>query len=176
MSPPEPRADSRQAAVIDVGSNSVRLVIYRLEGRAIWTVYNEKALAGLGRDMADTGRLSPEGVEVAVGALRRFRAILQDWAPDDVIAVATAAVREAEDGPAFAEFIRTELGLPLRVLTGEEEAYFAAAGVLAGHPAARGLVGDLGGSSLELVRLARTVPPPGSPSPSAPSPWGRRVP
>ena len=77
MSPPEPRADSRQAAVIDVGSNSVRLVIYRLEGRAIWTVYNEKALAGLGRDMADTGRLSPEGVEVAVGALEpRFYAAL----------------------------------------------------------------------------------------------------
>jgi exopolyphosphatase/guanosine-5'-triphosphate,3'-diphosphate pyrophosphatase len=168
MSPPEPRADSRQAAVIDVGSNSVRLVIYRLEGRAIWTVYNEKALAGLGRDMADTGRLSPEGVEVAVGALRRFRAILQDWAPDDVIAVATAAVREAEDGPAFAEFIRTELGLPLRVLTGEEEAYFAAAGVLAGHPAARGLVGDLGGSSLELVRVGPDGPAPGITLPLGP--------
>ncbi|MDP1643605.1 MAG: Ppx/GppA phosphatase family protein [Phenylobacterium sp.] len=168
MSPPEPRADSRQAAVIDVGSNSVRLVIYRLEGRAIWTVYNEKALAGLGRDMADTGRLSPEGVEVAVGALRRFRAILQDWAPDDIIAVATAAVREAEDGPAFAEFIRAELGLPLRVLTGEEEAYFAAAGVLAGHPVARGLVGDLGGSSLELVRVGPDGPAPGITLPLGP--------
>ncbi|MGQ3016788.1 Ppx/GppA phosphatase family protein [Phenylobacterium sp.] len=168
MSPPEPRADSRQAAVIDVGSNSVRLVIYRLEGRAIWTVYNEKALAGLGRDMADTGRLSPEGVEVAVGALRRFRAILQDWAPDDVIAVATAAVREAEDGPAFADFIRAELGLPLRVLSGEEEAYFAAAGVLAGHPAARGLVGDLGGSSLELVRVGADGPAPGITLPLGP--------
>ena len=67
-----PRADSRaeprQAAVIDVGSNSVRLVIYRLDGRAIWTVYNEKALAGLGRDLPATGRLSPEGVEVALTA------------------------------------------------------------------------------------------------------------
>ncbi len=168
MSPPEPRADSRQAAVIDVGSNSVRLVIYRLEGRAIWTVYNEKALAGLGRDMADTGRLSPEGVEVAVGALRRFRAIMQDWAPDDVIAVATAAVREAEDGPAFAEFVRAELGLPLLVLSGEEEAYFAAAGVLAGHPAARGLVGDLGGSSLELVRVGPRGPAPGITLPLGP--------
>ena len=56
-------AGVRQAAVIDIGSNSVRLVIYRLEGRAIWTVYNEKALAGLGRDLTVTGRLSPEGVE-----------------------------------------------------------------------------------------------------------------
>lgn len=168
MSPHEPRPDSRQAAVIDVGSNSVRLVIYRLEGRAIWTVYNEKALAGLGRDMAETGRLSPEGVEVALGALRRFRAILQDWAPDDIIAVATAAVREAEDGPAFAEHVRQDLGLPLRVLTGEEEAYFAAAGVLAGHPAASGLVGDLGGSSLELVRIGPDGPSPGITLPLGP--------
>jgi exopolyphosphatase / guanosine-5'-triphosphate,3'-diphosphate pyrophosphatase len=168
MSPPEPRPDSRQAAVIDVGSNSVRLVIYRLEGRAIWTVYNEKALAGLGRDMAETGRLSPEGVEVALGALRRFRAILQDWAPDDIIAVATAAVREAEDGPAFADHVRQDLGLPLRVLSGEEEAYFAAAGVLAGHPAASGLVGDLGGSSLELVRIGPDGPAPGITLPMGP--------
>ncbi|MFT4936138.1 MAG: exopolyphosphatase/guanosine-5'-triphosphate,3'-diphosphate pyrophosphatase [Pseudoalteromonas distincta] len=168
MSPPEPRPDSRQAAVIDVGSNSVRLVIYRLEGRAIWTVYNEKALAGLGRDMAETGCLSPEGVEVALGALRRFRAILQDWAPDDIIAVATAAVREAEDGPAFADHVRQDLGLPLRVLSGEEEAYFAAAGVLAGHPAASGLVGDLGGSSLELVRIGPDGPAPGITLPMGP--------
>ncbi|MDP1874621.1 Ppx/GppA phosphatase family protein [Phenylobacterium sp.] len=168
MSPPEPRSDSRQAAVIDVGSNSVRLVIYRLEGRAIWTVYNEKALAGLGRDMADTGRLAPDGIEVALGALRRFRAILQDWAPDDVIAVATAAVREAEDGPAFADHVRAELGLPLRVLSGEEEAYFAAAGVLAGHPAAQGLVGDLGGSSLELVKVGPDGPAPGLTLPLGP--------
>lgn len=168
MPPPEPRAESRQAAVIDVGSNSVRLVIYRLEGRAIWTVYNEKALAGLGRDMAQTRRLSPDGVEVALGALRRFRAILQDWDGDDIIAVATAAVREAADGPAFAEHVRRELGLPLRVLSGEEEAYFAAAGVLAGHPAARGLVGDLGGSSLELVRIGPDGPATGITLPLGP--------
>src|ERR1700753_1037681 len=95
------RPDSRQAAVIDVGSNSVRLVIYRLDGRAIWTVYNEKALAGLGRDLPATGRLSPEGVEVAITALRRFRALLDGWTADDVITVATAAVRDAADGPMF---------------------------------------------------------------------------
>ena len=168
MPHPEPRPDSRQAAVIDVGSNSVRLVIYRLEGRAIWTVYNEKSLAGLGRDMAETGRLAQDGIEVAVGALRRFRAILQDWAPDDVIAVATAAVREAMDGPDFAEFVRTELGLPLRVLTGEEEAHYAAAGVLAGQPSAQGLVGDLGGSSLELIRVGPDGPAPGITLPLGP--------
>ena len=91
------RPDSRQAAVIDVGSNSVRLVIYRLDGRAIWTVYNEKALAGLGRDLPSTGRLSPEGVETALAAIRRFRTLLDGWRAEEVTAAATAAVREAAE-------------------------------------------------------------------------------
>jgi len=151
--PGDSRPESRQAAVIDVGSNSVRLVIYRLDGRAIWTVFNEKALAGLGRDLPATGRLSPEGVEVALTAVRRFRALLDGWRAEDVTAAATAAVREAADGPAFLKRIRAETGLSVRVLTGEEEARYAALGVLAGQPDAEGVAGDLGGSSLELVRL-----------------------
>ena len=156
-----PRGDSgpssRQAAVIDVGSNSVRLVIYRLDGRAIWTVYNEKALAGLGRDLPTTGRLSPEGVEIALTAIRRFRALLDGWRAEDVTAAATAAVRDAADGPAFLRRIREETGLPVRILSGDEEARYAALGVLAGQPDAAGVVGDLGGSSLELVRLGEAL-------------------
>jgi exopolyphosphatase/guanosine-5'-triphosphate,3'-diphosphate pyrophosphatase len=147
-------AESRLSAVIDVGSNSVRLVIYRLDGRAIWTLYNEKALAGLGRDLPATGRLSQQGVETALTAIRRFRALLDGWRAEDVTAAATAAVREAADGPAFLKRIGDETGLQVRLLTGEEEARYAAMGVLAGQPNARGLVGDLGGSSLELIRLA----------------------
>src|SRR5512146_2513357 len=147
------QAESRQAAVIDIGSNSVRLVIYRLDGRAIWTVYNEKSLAGLGRDLPATGRLSHEGVDTALTALRRFRALLDGWSADDAHVVATAAVREAADGPMFMKRVREETGLPVRLLTGEEEARYAALGVIAGQPDAQGVVGDLGGSSLELVRL-----------------------
>ncbi|HEY8005004.1 MAG TPA: Ppx/GppA phosphatase family protein [Phenylobacterium sp.] len=161
-------APSRQAAVIDVGSNSVRLVIYRLDGRAIWTVYNEKALAGLGRDLPTTGRLSPEGVEVALAAIRRFRAVLDGWRSEDVTAAATAAVREAADGPAFLKRIREETGLVVRVLSGEEEARFAALGVIAGQPDAEGVVGDLGGSSLELVRLNGAAPDDGATLPLGP--------
>lgn len=161
-------APSRQAAVIDVGSNSVRLVIYRLDGRAIWTVFNEKALAGLGRDLPTTGRLSPEGVEVALAALRRFRAVLDGWRGEAVTAAATAAVREAADGPAFLKRVREETGLAVRVLSGEEEARFAALGVIAGQPDAEGLVGDLGGSSLELVRLDGAAPDDGVSLPLGP--------
>jgi exopolyphosphatase/guanosine-5'-triphosphate,3'-diphosphate pyrophosphatase len=141
------------AAVIDVGSNSVRLVLYRIEGRAVWTVFNEKILAGLGRDLAVTGRLSGDGVDAAMAALRRFAALVAAAKPDRVFAVATAAARDAEDGPAFCRRVRSETGLDLRVLTGGEEARYAALGVLAGAPESTGLAGDLGGASLELVRL-----------------------
>ncbi len=162
------RAETRQAAVIDVGSNSVRLVIYRLDGRSIWTLYNEKALAGLGRDLPVTGRLSPQGVETALIAIRRFRALLDGWRAEDVTAAATAAVREAADGPAFLKRIRDETGLVVRVLSGEEEARYGALGVVAGEPNAEGVVGDLGGSSLELVRLSGQNPEGGTTLPLGP--------
>ena len=146
-------AEIRHAAVIDIGSNSIRLVVYRLEGRAIWTVYNEKAQAGLGRDLQTTGRLSPEGVETAMAVLRRFRVLLQGWSSRETFVVATAAVREARDSRAFLRAVEDETGISVRVLSGEEEARYGALGVIAGQADASGVAGDLGGSSLELVRL-----------------------
>ncbi len=143
-----------EAAVIDIGSNSVRLVIYRLEGRAIWTVFNEKVLAGLGQGVATRGHLSPEGVLEARAALRRFKAVLDEIRPEAVYTAATAAVREATDGAAFLDQVREDIGLPIRVVSGEDEARYAALGVLAGMPDADGLVGDMGGSSLELIRVS----------------------
>ena len=145
----------RDVAAIDIGSNSVRLVLYRLEGRAIWTVFNEKVLAGLGRDLAETGRLSVEGTRQALTALKRFAAVIDGLQPAHTFVAATAAVREAEDGPDFCGRVAAETGLRIRVLSGEEEARYAALGVLAGIPHADGVVGDLGGSSLELVRLTQ---------------------
>ena len=149
---------TRDVAVIDVGSNSIRLVLYRVEGRAIWTVFNEKVLAGLGRDMAQTGRLAPDGVAAALGALRRFRAVLDGVRPDEVFTAATAAVRDASDRLDFIGRVRGETGFKLRVLSGEDEARLAALGVAAGAPGATGVVGDLGGSSLELTRLNAGAP------------------
>ncbi len=149
---------ARDVAVIDVGSNSIRLVLYRVEGRAIWTVFNEKVLAGLGRDLAHTGRLAPDGVTAALGALRRFRAVLDGLRPDEVFTAATAAVRDASDRLDFIGRVRGETGFRLRVLSGEDEARLAALGVAAGAPGSSGVVGDLGGSSLELTRLDAGVP------------------
>lgn len=146
----------RDAAVIDIGSNSVRLVVYRLEGRAIWTVFNEKVLAGLGRDLPKTGRLAPDGVVQTLQALKRFRAVLEAVNPAETFVVATAAAREAKDGEDFIARVRAETGFTVRVLSGEEEAHYAAVGVLAGAPDATGVVGDLGGASLELIHLSAT--------------------
>ena len=98
----------KDVAVIDVGSNSIRLVLYRVQGRAIWTVFNEKVLAGLGRDMPRTGRLAPEGVAAALGALRRFRAVLDGVRPHEILTAATAAVRDAADRLDFVGRVRGE--------------------------------------------------------------------
>lgn len=165
---PLARPQARQAAVIDVGSNSVRLVIYRVDGRALWTVYNEKVVAGLGKDLPATGRLSPEGVEAAIAAIRRFRVVLDGWRADEVTTAATAAVRDAADGRAFLARVKAETGLEVRILSGEEEAHYAALGVVAGDPRAKGVVGDLGGSSLELIRLNGAGPVEGATLPLGP--------
>lgn len=145
--------EAEDVAVIDVGSNSVRLVLYRVEGRAIWTVYNERVLAGLGREVTRTRRLSPEGVNTALAALRRFRAVLDGSPVNRLHTAATAAVREASDGAAFVARVREDTGLAIEVLSGEAEARASALGVLAGAPGSTGVVGDLGGSSLELTRI-----------------------
>ncbi len=140
-------------AVIDIGSNSVRLVIYRVEGRSIWPVFNEKVLAGLGRNLRTTRTLHPDGIKETLIALRRFKAVLESYELERTHVVATAAIREASDGPAFAETIHEVTGFNVRTLSGAEEAYFSAQGVHCGHLDAKGVVGDLGGSSLELINL-----------------------
>ena len=166
----------RDAAVIDIGSNSIRLVLYRLDGRAIWTVFNEKVLAGLGRDLPATGRLSPPGVKAARSALRRFRAVLDSVQPSALFVTATAAVREARDGPDFIRSVKKETGFEVRVLSGEEEARLSALGVVAGIPGASGVAGDLGGFSLELVRLKGGEPGEGATLPLGPFALGGEQP
>ena len=149
----EPQLKGRDVAVIDVGSNSIRLVQFRVEGRVLWPVFNEKTMAGLGKGASDTGRLNPEGVEAALRTLLRFTRLLDAKGVTTRGVVATAAVRECEDGPDFVERVRRETGLVIDVLSGEEEGRYSSLGVLAGVGDAYGVAGDLGGSSLELTRL-----------------------
>ncbi len=147
------KARLKRIGVIDVGSNSVRLVVFDGMARSPAYFYNEKVLCGLGAGLSDTGRLSPEGWERARAALHRFAALASRMELSGMIAVATAAVREAEDGPAFCDQIERETGLQLHVASGSEEARLAAQGVFLGWPDAEGLVCDMGGASMELARV-----------------------
>ncbi len=139
-------------AIIDIGSNTVRLVIYGGPPRAPVVLLNEKVSAKLGRGMAETGKLSKKAQEVALRALARYVALLRLKAVTRVEAVATAAVRDAANGGEFLDKVRG-LGLAPRLLSGEEEALTSASGVLGAFPGAHGLVADLGGGSLELVAV-----------------------
>lgn len=145
--------DRRPVAVIDIGSNSVRLVVYEGIARSPTVLFNEKMLAGLGKGIALTGKLDPAAVERALGEFRRFKALSGQARADDIHVIATAAAREAENGPLFIASAEEILGVKIRVLTGREEAYYAALGVMAGFHHPDGIAGDLGGGSLELVDI-----------------------
>jgi exopolyphosphatase/guanosine-5'-triphosphate,3'-diphosphate pyrophosphatase len=140
-------------AIIDIGSNSVRLVVYAGPARIPSAIFNEKVMAGLGKNVAATGRLGDEPQERALAALRRFRILTRQMGVTRTRVVATAAVREAENGDAFMARVR-EIGFEPELLSGEEEGIMAGQGVLSGIPDADGIVGDLGGGSLELVDIA----------------------
>jgi len=153
--PRKPAADDGAFAVVDIGSNSVRLVVFDALRRHPQVLFNEKVLCGLGRMVGKTGAMDSEAMDCAVAACRRFRLLADAMGVTRIEAVGTAAVREAENAPAFLQRLYTETGITARVLSGAEEAELSARGVVAGTPQADGVVGDLGGGSLELVALER---------------------
>ncbi|WP_114967116.1 Ppx/GppA family phosphatase [Alkalilacustris brevis] len=150
---PSARALSR-VGVIDVGSNSVRMVVFDGAARSPAFFFNEKVLCGLGRGLYESGRLHPEGRVRALAALKRFALLSRSMALKSVHTVATAAVREAADGPEFCAEVEAATGLRLHVIDGQEEARLSGQGVLLGWPGAEGLVCDIGGSSMELAGIS----------------------
>lgn len=146
-----PKRALSRVGIVDVGSNSIRLVVFDGAARSPAYFYNEKVMAGLGQDMATTGRLNPAGVERGFDAMRRFAALAKGMDIEPLTCVATAAVREAEDGPDFQKRVERETGIKMLVIDGEEEARLSAQGVLLGWPEAEGLVCDIGGNSMELA-------------------------
>lgn len=144
-----------RSAVVDLGSNSVRLVVFEGRGRNPMAIFNEKAVLGLGRGLVTTGKLNEEAVEQAVTVMERYHTVARAMGADPVEVLATAAVRDAANGPAFVAALTERLpDLRIRVLTGQEEGLLSADGVLLGFPGADGVLGDIGGGSLELVELA----------------------
>jgi len=145
-------------AVVDIGSNSVRLVVYEGLTRSPTPIFNEKVLCGLGRHVASLGRLEETSVTMAIESITRFRALARQIGVGAIHVIATAAVREASNGAAFVERVEEIIGAPIRVLTGHEEASLSAFGVVAGFKDPDGIAGDLGGGSFEAIDVkGRTI-------------------
>jgi exopolyphosphatase/guanosine-5'-triphosphate,3'-diphosphate pyrophosphatase len=137
--------------VIDIGSNSLRLVLYDRLCRAPKVLFNEKAMCALGRGLNLTGRLSPEGLVLARENLERFVLLARQLGVGRLDILATAAVRDAADGPDFVAEIERRYGVAVTVVDGVHEGRLSAFGVRAGIPDAEGIAGDLGGGSVELA-------------------------
>ncbi len=158
-----PQSGPDQIGVLDIGSNSIRFVIYDLYGSHFTPVYNEKVLAGLGRGLKETGRLSEDGKRITLDNLTRFKAIadargLFDPGNGGIRIAATAAMRVATDARDFIKDIELKTGLRVEPISGLEEARLSALGLLAGNPGAQGLALDLGGASLEIIHLEEASP------------------
>src|SRR3982075_1634377 len=146
-----PRKRATSVAVIDIGSNSVRLVFYESMTRSLVSIFNEKTLCGLGREVQTTGLLAPDAVAKALTSLRRFRALCRVMKVGRVHAIATAACRDATNGPDFIAKAERICGVHIEILSGPREAKLSALGVVSGVHLPNGIVGDLGGGSLELI-------------------------
>jgi exopolyphosphatase/guanosine-5'-triphosphate,3'-diphosphate pyrophosphatase len=152
------RLDRAPYAIVDIGSNSVRLVVYDQLGRAPMPRFNEKSLCRLGDGLAQTGAIAAEGFRRTVEAVRRFRAIADAMGVSRIDVTGTEAIRRASNGPALAAAIAEESGLRVRILSGAEEARFATFGVISGFFRPVGLVGDMGGGSLEVAEALDDSP------------------
>lgn len=149
---PPPRLP--RCGVVDLGSNSVRLVVYEGHTRNPMPIFNEKAVLRLGRGLQTTGRLNEEGMELALTVMHRYHAVARAMGARPFEVLATAAVRDADNGAVFVEALRDRMpGVPIHILSGTEEAAYSADGMLCGIPSADGVLADIGGGSLEVVRL-----------------------
>ena len=143
----------RSLGVIDIGSNSVRMVVYDTAHNPPEKIFNEKVICPLGRDLGTTGLLNSDAVEVAFKALQAYKILADIYKASSLQVVGTAALRDATNGTDFINRAKEQLGLTIRIISGDEEASYAARGVLMFAPDADGVVADFGGGSLELARV-----------------------
>jgi len=141
-------------AVIDIGSNSGRVMVYRHEaGGHLHILAGSRASLRLVRDLDETGGIPAEPLERAFEALRDFRSIAQGSGVRRIVAAGTSALRDASNGPAFIRRVKRELGLTIRTLSGVEEARYGFLGAVGGLPVEHGALFDLGGGSLQVARF-----------------------
>ena len=157
--PEEPQAARLPLAVIDIGSNSGRVVVYRIDPAGGFRIQaTTRASLRLVREVEKGHALSEEAIERTIEVLRDFRAISVGAGAERSLAVATAALRDAENAPALLERIRTELGLEVAIISGEREAWYGFVGAVTGLPVEHGVLFDLGGGSMQVTRFRERRP------------------
>jgi len=156
--------------ILDIGSNSIRFVIYELSGASFTPIYNEKVLAGLGRDLKTTGALHPRGKAIALASIIRFATLAKAQSLKKVLIGATAALREASDAPEFITAVKQETGMAITPVSGSEEARLTGLGVITSDFRADGIAADLGGASLEVIPVSNDTPGEGISYPLGPFP------
>lgn len=149
------KTDLPMRAILDIGSNSIRMVIYETQGRFPVPIFNEKILCGLGRGLDVDRRLAQDAVDRAQNAIIRWVKLAQQMQIGQIDMLATAALRDAKNADALCRPIKKATGLEMRVISGAEEARLAGLGVLSAIPSARGVIGDLGGGSVEFVNVEK---------------------
>ncbi len=146
------RGKAPRSAVIDIGSNSVRLVVYAGHKRIPAVIFNEKVLAGLGSELSTSGNIGTKSFDRAIQALRRFKILCDEFQVDTIDVIATAAVRDAHNGTNFVQAARN-IGLDIMIIDGHQEAEYSALGVMSAFPNQNGIMADLGGGSLEVAQI-----------------------
>ncbi|HIF58576.1 MAG TPA: Ppx/GppA family phosphatase [Rhodospirillales bacterium] len=141
--------------IVDIGSNTIRLVVFDAPARLPVPIFNERITCGLGKGLGLTGQLNPSGADLAIRTLGRFTRLAREMQVEHFVLVATAAVREANNGTMFVEEVKRRFGHSVKVLSGVEEARLGAMGILGGSPEAQGVAGDLGGGSLDLISFEK---------------------
>lgn len=146
---------NNHVAVIDIGSNSVRMVIFDCQHKIPVQVFNEKIFCGLGRDIPTTKKLNKHAVNMALLGLKAFALLAKAKEVKKMITVGTAALRDAKDAKLFMATVKKETGLSIKIISGHQEAHYAAMGVMGLAPDATGLVADFGGGSLEIAKISK---------------------
>lgn len=139
-------------AVIDLGSNSVRMTISRIRNDGTYdTVAEEKQYVRLSENMGAEKILQPDAIERTIEALKGFKEIYSKLDHLTIRAVATAAVRQATNQKQFLKRVRSDIGIDLKVISGTREAYYDYVGVSETLPATNGVIIDTGGASTEII-------------------------
>lgn len=142
-------------AVIDVGSNTIRILIGKLQKDKIIKIYHDRAVTQLGKNINTTKRLNNNSIEKSIKIIKKFKAIAEEFNSTEIIAIGTSALRESLDGQDFCNKVREESGLSLKIITGNQEAYYMLEGIVAGLKVQKKelFAIDIGGGSTEWIYL-----------------------